>query len=280
MRAFSILFVLFNSLLISVAEAQLHVGAVVGGGASKVSFYGDQSDYESSPTLGYDAGLMASMRVHKNFVLNAQLLYAQRGTHVTGKLDPIYDLTSRMQYIDLPIYYVLEFKNISKKQSTTVGLQKSFNWFFGAGPTISYWLGNSGTLKSSNLKENQIESLHYTTVFDRSNSSFDPTTDATIESISLPNRFQFAINISGGFGFEPTPGRKIVTTIHLNFAQSFLSDKGNGFFVGSPIDVDLLNVNNHSIRFSLAYLFDMKLETKDKGKSMSKLGSKTKKKKR
>jgi hypothetical protein len=267
----SLLLTIFISLN---CTAQLLVGPVVSGSVSKVFFFDDQFRYQSSPTLGFDLGLMASMRVHKNFVLNGQLLYSQRGRHVTGVNDPRsdnkFDLYSSMQYIELPLFYVLEFKKNTGTYTGQGGQTKTYNWFIGGGPVISYWLSNSGTIKSSYLLESNIESLEYTTVFGKVKETSDPVADAQIEGITDPNRFQFGLNLTGGFAFQPVGANKIVTSVHVYFAQTFLSDKGDGFFPISFVDVDLLKVKNHTIRFSVAYLFDTKIETRNKGKSTQK----------
>src|SRR4051812_1597298 len=101
-------FFLFNS------NAQLLVGPVGGVGVSKVFFF-DHTNYDqfkTQPSLTLDAGFMASMVVHKNYVLNAQLLYSYQSKHVEGingpTADPLFRFTSNMQYIEMPIFYVLE----------------------------------------------------------------------------------------------------------------------------------------------------------------------------
>ncbi len=255
-------------------RAQLLIGPVAGGSVSKVFFFEDQFRYESVPTIGYDLGVMASMRVHKNFVLNGQLLYSQRGRNVKGLNDPRsdskFDLSSSMQYIELPLFYVLEFKKNTGNFTGQGGQTKSYNWFIGGGPVISYWLSNSGTIKSSYLLENKIDELEYTTVFGKTRENSDPIADAQIEGITDANRFQFGLNLTGGVAFQPIGGHKIVTSVHIYFAQTFLSDKGDGFFPISFVDYDILKVKNHSIRFSVAYLFDTKIETRNKGKSSQK----------
>ncbi|NOS93413.1 MAG: outer membrane beta-barrel protein, partial [Cyclobacteriaceae bacterium] len=212
----SLLLGLFISLSCS---AQLLVGPVVGGSVSKVFFFDNQFRYESSPTMGYDLGVMASMRVHKNFVLNGQLLYSQRGRQVKGiddlRSDSKFDLYSSMQYIELPLFYVLEFKKNTGAYSGQGGQTKTYNWFIGGGPVVSYWLSNSGTIKSSYLLENNIESLDYTTVFGKTLESSDPVADSQIEGITDPNRFQFGLNLTGGFAFQPVGANKIVTSVHV-----------------------------------------------------------------
>jgi len=251
-------------------KAQLLVGPVAGGEVAKAFFFDSQFRYKSLPTFGYEAGVMGSMRVRKNFVLNAQLLYSHRSKHVVGvdnsRSDKLFDLTSSMQYIELPIFYVLEFKSLTGNPEGRGGRVKTYNWFIGGGPIISYWLSNKGRLSSSPLKEVYIDHIDYTTVFGRDNNSFTSASDFNKESISQPNRFQFGINITGGVAFEPVGFNKIVTSVHLNIAQTFLG-KSDGIFPASLDDIDLMKVKNHSIRVTVAYLFDTKLESSKKGKS-------------
>jgi hypothetical protein len=263
------------------SKAQLLVGPVLGGEVSKAFFFDNQFRYKSLPSFGYEGGVMASMRVRKNFVLNAQLLYSHRSKHIVGKnnsrSDNLFNLTSSMQYLELPIFYVLEFKTLSGDPTGHGGRVKTYNWFIGGGPIISYWLSNKGTLRSSPLKEVYIDHIDYTTVFGKDNNSFTAGSDFNKESISEPNRFQFGINITGGVAFEPVGFHKIVASLHLNIAQTFLG-KSDGIFPASLDDIDVLKAKNHSIRLSVAYLFDTKLETSKKGKSTK--GKETQRKKR
>ncbi len=249
---------------------QLRVGPVAGIGVSKVFFF-DHSyydTYKTLPSLAYDGGLMGSLGVHKNFVLNAQLLYSYRTKHVEGvkgpNSDASFNFSSRMQYIELPIFYVLEFKSLNGNSAKHGGRIKTYNWFVGGGPTISYWMSGKSTLRSSNLIEINIDHVDYTTVFGSYNSSVTQPVTLNKEYISDANRFQFAINITGGLAFEPVGLHKIVTFAQLNLAQTFFAKSD----VSLPsLDVDVLRAKNHSFKISVAYLFDTKLETSKKGKS-------------
>jgi len=250
-------------------KAQLLVGPVAGAGVSKVFFF-DHSNYDNFktlPSIGFEGGIMASMAIHKNFVLNAQLQYSYRSKHIVGidgnNSDGQYKFNSNMQFIELPIFYVLEFKR-QKGNPTRGGRIKTYNWFVGGGPTISYWLTNNSTLRSSNLLENNIDHINYTTVFGPDNSGSPQAINSTVEYISDANRFQFAINITGGVAFEPVGLHKIVVFGQLNIAQTFFAKSD----VSLPTyDVDVLRAKNHSFRLSIAYLFDTKIEITKKGKS-------------
>lgn len=252
------------------SKAQLLVGPVAGVGVSKVFFFDGfrYDNYKTLPSLNVDGGIMASMVVRKNFVLNAQLLYSYRSKHIAGTDNPNADgqlkLTANMQYIELPIFYVLEFKKSSGNSAGQGGRIKTYNWFVGGGPTISYWLSNRTTLRSSNLLENNIDHIDYKTVFGPDNTGTEPDITSTTEYIPDANRFQFGINITGGVAFEPVGLHKIVTFAQFNFAQTFL---GKSDVILPSYDIDVMRAKNHIFKISLAYLFDTKISTSKKGKS-------------
>ena len=247
------------------------MGPVTSAGVSKVFLFDHAyyDNFKTRPSINLDGGIMASMVVHKNYVLNAQLLYSYRTKNIQGvsgpTSDPNYNLSSRMQYLELPIFYVLEFKSQSGNASGHGGRVKTYNWFIGGGPTISYWLSYKSTLHSGNLTEGYIDHVDYTAVFGQE----DPLgTKAPItqkeEYIPEANRFQFAINITGGLAFEPVGLHKIVTFAQFNIAQTFFAKKD----VYLPTyDVDVLRSKNHTFKISVAYLFDTKIATSKKGKS-------------
>jgi hypothetical protein len=253
-----------------VLKAQLLVGPVGSVGVSKVFFFDNSLNgaYKTQPSLNFDAGIMGSIVIHKNYVLNAQLLYSYQSKHVVGTDNPYSDaqfkFTSNMQYIQLPIFYVLEFKSLSKNPAGHGGRIKTYNWFIGGGPTISYWLSYKSTMHSSNLLENNIDHINYTAVFGPDNSGVQQPITSTKEYIPDANRFQFAINITGGLAFEPVGLHKIVTFAQFNIAQSFFAKSD----VSLPTyDVDVMRAKNHSFKISIAYLLDTKMETSKKGKS-------------
>ncbi|HEV8512033.1 MAG TPA: outer membrane beta-barrel protein [Cyclobacteriaceae bacterium] len=253
------------------SKAQLLVGPVAGVGVSKVFFFDNTvyDHYKTSPSINLDGGIMASMVVHKNYVLNAQLLYSYRTKHVHGvsepHADPLYDFSSRMNYIELPIFYVLEFKSQSGNASGHGGRVKTYNWFVGGGPTISYWLSSKSRLSSSNLQQSYIDHVDYTTVFGSDPQADTPRPmDFNQEYIPDANRWQFGINITGGLAFEPVGLHKIVTFAQFNIAQTFFAKSD----VTLPtLDVDVLRSKNHIFKISMAYLFDTKISTSKKGKS-------------
>lgn len=262
-------------------SSQFYYGLVLGASASKVYFFDGQFRYKTVISPGYDVGAMASLRVNKLFRLNAQLLYSVKHKTIVGtddaRADNLFRLSSTMQYIEMPITYALEFKSV--KGSLLV--KEVYDWYIGAGPIISYWLSNKGTLRSSNLLEDQIYSYSFTGAFGNNEQS----TLNNKETMPDVNRLQLGVNISAGLAFEPSPGRKIMTSLHVNIMQTFLGNSDGKWPGSNPNqtnadDLDVLKSKNHSIRFSIAYLFDSKIEQRMKGKTISTIPKKAVKRKR
>jgi hypothetical protein len=223
----------------------------------------DDKDYNDtlsvSPHVGFHAGFNLSFRVRKRFFLHTSLIYSTKGSTIKGKTDGSLEDKVRYNYIELPIVYTYEVK-------MHVGPNKEFKWYFGVGPNVSYWLGGKGSMKSAFTNENHIqEPVNYKIVFDKD-----------IEKgevgqliVNEPNRVQLGLNLSAGFVFEPLGYQKIMLTFRYELGHSFLS-KNLGIFPGDDSYYAVLRSRNNGLRISLAYLIDLKTETRKKGKSTMK----------
>lgn len=277
-------------LLPGFSMAQLYIGPTAGMRLSTVTFFDERAknDFKALPSFGFDAGLMVSRRIKERFCLNAQLMYTQKGKYIKGGLDslpfeikpdPRYRNKQTNRFIELPIYYMLEFKNSVGKAPGMAGKSRSYKWFVGGGPTISYWLGGKGALQSSSLQEVFVNELDYKIVFKKDNSSLSQTADADKMNVTDPNRFQFALNLTGGIALEPVGFQKIVIAAHVEIGQTFFSKGDPGYFPGSNVNMDVLKAKNHSLRISVSYMVDTKIEDRQRGKSTIK-NKNTKKRKR
>jgi hypothetical protein len=207
---------------------------------------------------------MINRRMKEKYSLHVQLLYSKKTKVVYGELDPNFRNRLTNNYLELPITYTIEFKRLVGE--TQAGMTKSFNWFLGAGPTVSYWMGGKGNLKSSNLIEDlQFTGLDYKVAFGADAATLETQTD--LLNVTRANRLQFSINFAGGIIVEPAGFQKIILTASLELGQSFIAKENNGFFSGSNVDLDPQRAKFHSLRFSVGYVLDMKLESRQRGKS-------------
>jgi hypothetical protein len=239
------------------ANAQILIGPIAGGHVSWTRFDEKEvrRDFKSSPLFAYHAGVSLSFRVRSRFYLHSAILYARKGKLIEGVADPL--LRNRVIYnhIDLPILYTAEFKG-------KIGRNKVFKWYLGAGPNVSYWLNGKGTLRTSEIVEGGIDELEYTVAFNQSVTDVEDDKMAVLE----PNRLQLGLNISVGTVFEPVGLNKFMVNLRYEIGHSFLG-KSNALNPLSTEYADILRSRNNGIRLSIAYLIDLKIDQRKKGKS-------------
>jgi len=253
------------------ASAQLLIGPTLGPQVSWATF--DDKDYKqiykSKPVVGFHAGVNVSFRVRKRFFLHTALLYSTKGKIIEGKkvtrpqvspdlqtlIDPQLKHKAVYRYIELPILYTYEIKMHTKNN-------KEFKWYFGAGPNISYWLGGKGTFFNADIDEAHGPTVEYKVVFNKDVNTLSVDKENVVE----PNRLQLGLNFSAGLVFEPLGYQKFMVTMRYEMGHSY-QGKGQGQFRLSDSYVDVLHARNNGLRLSIAYLVDMKTETRKKGKS-------------
>lgn len=251
---FLIAFLLF--FCVTSAFSQILVGPVLGGNYSWTSFRDKdlKKAYGMTPVPGFHAGAHLAFRVRKRFFLHTSLLYASKGRILKGETDTRLRNSSHYNYIDMPINYTVDFKG-------KVGRSKEFKYFLGIGPNVSYWLGGKGTLYNSDFEENNLEELSYKIVFKKSTDR----QKADEMNIENPNRLQLGLNFVAGIVLEPAPRQRVMVSIKYELGHSYLG-KSNGIFQNTYFQ-DPLQSRNQGLRLSLAYLIDLKVEERKKGKS-------------
>ncbi|MFZ6011696.1 MAG: outer membrane beta-barrel protein [Bacteroidota bacterium] len=240
--------------------AQVLVGPVIGAQTTWTSF--DDKDYKSlykvEPTWGFHAGMNLSFRVRKRFFLHSSFIYSQKGRVIKGEVDPLLKHKARFNYFEVPMLYTVEFKGHVKGG-------KEFKWYLGAGPNISYWLGGRGEIYEEGINERNISQtpLKYKIVFDKETDAL-PFDEMNVQD---PNKLQLGLNLSAGIVFEPFGYQKFMLTGRFELGHSFLSKTGSGVFSSTDKYQDVLQVRNNGFWLSLAYLVDLKVEDRKKGKS-------------
>jgi len=246
------------------SNAQILVGPVAGGQINWMVF--DNKDqnafYKLKPMPNFHAGASIMFRAQKRFFLQTSFLYAQKGKLLESTDNSETRNETNLRYIDVPILYTAEFK-------AKLGENKVYKWYFGVGPTISYWLGGKGVLIHGDLNENLINppnyDLHYKITFNKDSASV-----ASDEmNVREPNRIQLGLNAAAGLIFEPMGEHKIMFNVRYSFGQSFLSRSGKGEFglPGILFYEDDLKVRSRELVVSLYYYIDLKVDQRKKGKS-------------
>lgn len=253
------LIILF-SLIGGVSKAQLLIGPTAGFNYSWTAF-GDKdfkSDFKIKPVIGWHAGAHISYRVRKRFFLHGSIIYSTKGKEMTGKSEDFDDLElkARYNYIEMPIIYTVNFRGTISK--------KPFKYFLGIGPNISYWLGGKGTIKNTDTFEfaEGGPELDYKIVFDK-----DPVDAKEHEMVvQNPTRIQLGLNFTTGFVFEPAQNREMFLTFRYEVGHSYLSRDSYGGFKPTYYEENL-KIRNTGFRISLAYLIDLRIDQRKKGRT-------------
>ncbi len=255
-----LVFITFAVLFLGLNESvsQIYVGAKAGLQYSWVNFQNesDKDFLSQDPVFGYNGGIIFSFNVRKRFFLQTEILYSVKGRQYEGELDPSLENTARFRYIEAPLIYKVDFKGMTQSG-------KSFKWYLGAGPLISYWLGGSGTLKLNDLDELGVSQIDYTYEFG-SIPAESPLDKIYIED---PNRFQLGLTFATGIVFEATERSSFAIDLRYELGHSFLAQNQIGIIPELIGFSDPLEVRNAGFRLSVAYLFDTKYEERKKGKS-------------
>ncbi|HEY0653782.1 MAG TPA: outer membrane beta-barrel protein [Chryseosolibacter sp.] len=248
--------------------AQVLIGPVVGGQLGWVTFKEKDNRrlYSSKPGLTFHAGASLSFRMSKTVFLHTSVLYNQKNKDLSGRLDPKFSNEAKLNFIDIPISFTKEVK-------MQVGKNKYYNLYFGAGPTVSYWLGGRGTLTSSELNENTINppnyDLPYTIAFNDNPQEIPLGT----MNVADANRIQLGLNFTAGVVFEPMRRQRFMLTLRYELGHSYFSQDTDGDYglAGVLFYEDDMQSRPQSLGASLFYFVDLKTEERKKGKSTSKI---------
>ncbi|HOX82439.1 MAG TPA: hypothetical protein PLS08_05385, partial [Chryseolinea sp.] len=86
-------------------------------------------------------------------------------------------------------------------------------------------------------------------------------------NVSTPNRFQLGLALTAGIEFEPNGLNRIMLNVRYELGHSYLSKTTDGVFANNLNYQEPLQTRNQGFRISLAYLIDLKVEQRKKGKS-------------
>ncbi|MDF9797605.1 hypothetical protein OKW21_002868 [Catalinimonas alkaloidigena] len=251
-NAYVVILLFFLSALLNYAHAQiLRLGPKAGVQVSRALYdnkeYYDQ--FNSNFGLGYHAGLVSNVKVSELFSLQTELLYNQ--------------VTKRLKGIETADFNQEKYDFISLPVLIRVSHSLGFNQFyFNAGPNVSYWLGGKGVLRTGELAEYNLEELHYTITFDQNQA------DENIMVVTHPNRFLLGIDVGFG-GLLPIQKHRLMLDFRYTFGHTNMARLETQYIDILGFDDDL-NYSNHVFSFSCAYLIDFDLLTMStKGKTIS-----------
>ena len=256
---YSIFFFFACQALLNTAYGQLLIGPKVGTQVAWVNFQDDIESVSSQPVIGYNGGLMVAFKVGERYFLQTEFIYSRKGKKYEGEVDTQLEYHMVQQHFDLPITYRIDFKG-------SFGKGRSFKYYLGLGPNISYWWRANGTMKSSELEEASIDELEFDVVFgDEENPAFEELV------IPDPNRILLGVNFATGLVLEPQGGGAIVIDLRYEMGHSFFSDDQEPARFSQLFDfADPLRARSSGIQLGVAYVFDTKISQRKKGKTTRK----------
>lgn len=265
-RAIKIVLIGAISLLLTqkMAAQVLRAGVVASAQACWVKL--DDSSFRDtvsiSPKPGFRVGGVLAFKVKDRYFLHTEYVYSQKGKIAKGKLDENLKDEATYSFIDVPILFTMHFKG-------HIGKTRTFQWFLGAGPTLSYWLSGKGKINSGDVQENSPQlnapPVDYKIKFGkRTESSSD--NDFYYQNA---RRFQLGLNLAAGVFVEPAPGRVMSIDLRYSFYQTQMGDNNTADIV-SPIDyLDNLAARNRAIQLSVCYMFEYNTDKKSRHKGKS-----------
>jgi len=216
----------------------------------------DKEFLKSEPAIGAHVGGVAIFRVRERFYLHTELLYSFRQQVFTGKLDEQLQSKTTNHFIELPISFKVNFK------SSINNLK--YQWFAGAGPTVSYWIGGNTELQSSELQEIDRSPSDYKIAFQEIPLEGQDMNTLYIEDA---NRMQLGIHIVSGLMFEPQNGKAFIVDVRFDYGHSYFAREDYGYYPGLLDYSEPTRARYLAIRLGLTYVFDTNVAESRKGKS-------------
>lgn len=220
------------------AAAQFSFGAKAGLQVSRQHFadpeYAEQIKVRLKP--GLNGGFAYNIGVTERYSLYSELIYSMKGVRIKRDLGDV-DNRLTFHYVDMPL--MLRGK-IAKSYGYDVFLE------FGA--NMGYWLGGKGKIKAEEIKEYNLEELHYKLVFDEAKADNE-------RWVTENNRFQFGLLFGIGGEFRLPNGHSYILDLRYEWGHTHLSKNRVTDF---PIAEFRNNfqANNHMLVLSAAYLLN------------------------
>ena len=240
-------------LLISIPaySQEVFLGPKLGFSVHKASFNfsEDEEIFDQKIQVGYQIGGAFVMPLKNIFSFSTELYFTQKGKK-TIIVENGLENQSKYYFLEAPVLLRLNFEGGSTESGT-------FKYHFDIGPTISYWLGGSGTVGVEGFKK-------YKVVFDNDTSNVNRTEDLVINGA---NRLQWGLNLGAGIEYPIVKNQTVFVDFRFVFGHSNLvNSEGYSNFDLFGYEDDL-NVRFRQFVISASYMFTYDWRLGLKGKS-------------
>ena len=242
---------LFFSLTFNSYAQEVFLGPKLGISVHKAVFeYSEDEDiFDQKIQFGYQIGGAFSMPLKNIFGFYSELYFSQKGKK-TVIVENGLENQSKYYFIEAPIMLRLNFQGGSSRSGT-------YNYHFDFGPTVSYWLGGTGTIGQQGFKK-------YKVAFDKDTTEVSKANELVING---PSRWQWGLNIGGGIEYPIKKGQQVFVDLRLVFGNTnLIQNDGYSNFDLFGYDDDL-NVRFRQVVISAAYMFSYDWRLGLKGRS-------------
>ena len=220
-----------------------------------------KEQYDPKVKFGFNAGVEFNIPLAKNFNLNPEINYTQRGRKVYTQ-ETGWTINEVHHYLELPLILNFQVESRIKKLGPIKNIGP-FSWFFGIGPNMSYLLGGSGTLQT------QGNSHDYKISFEGNEGDYNYLTFHDV------NRWQWGLDFNIGLISPLKNNKNLITTLRFTYGNTALGEED-----GSSMPIlgftDNLKHSYRVLNLSFAYMFGMDVGLLRKGKSTKGAKIKTK----
>jgi hypothetical protein len=234
----------------SLVPAQLLIGSKAGGHLSGASFTDKpfNQDYKNQYLTGFHYGFVASSRLSELFYFHTELNFTRMRKSVSGKTDLIeFTNSAALNFIEMPVlvravHHINEFTFL----------------YVNGGPCFNLWLGGRGNLHAKSVETSTKEDHPYKIVF--KGDEFDREN----LFVSEANRLQVGLSFGGGIVFTIAPKQKMMVDLRYYSGHTVLGKNIGEAFLDYRED---WRVTTRSMAMSVAYLYDLDVNARFRGKS-------------
>lgn len=236
--------------------AQIGIGIKAGPQVVGVGFSQSEtkSNYDKKLKLGFQIGAVTNFYINDKVTLVMELNYSMKGRNVQIK-EANMENNATYHFIDYPVL----FRYSKEFQDRTLG---KFIGYFNIGPNFSYWLGGNGTLKGGELENIGDSELEYDIEFSSNKNVFG------VMYIEEPNRIQVGIDLGVGMIFDLLDDKTITVDFRYSWGHTNYGEI-DGAVTKLLTFQDDLRFSNQIFAISAIYMWNINLNSKNKGKSVS-----------
>jgi hypothetical protein len=210
----------------------------------------DQGDTQIRPKFGFHGSGIIIFPLKKDYSCVIEGGFSQRGRKVRFANGTIENNSSH-QFFDASMLLRRAFK-------FQLADNIPADWFVNIGPHISYWIGGKGTIGPVDSDGSPYK-IQFADTLDLSDFETMYLIDA--------NRWLFGIDIGVGMDAPLGRGKKINAELRFTWGHTFFGQRTTANYSWVDFTDNNLRANERILTIAVAYIFDVDLKERKKGRS-------------